>query len=212
MRTSRCTTFAAVLAVLCGAWLFAPATHAVNTIPMNVSDLIRESDQIVVGTVSAVNSGFQKNQLPYTEVVVNVSESIRGNGEKTLTFRQFGLPSAQPAKDGRRYVGLVAGMPQYKPGEHVVLFLSRSSSIGYRSTIGLGLGKFSLRGGNLENEFNNAGLFQNLKMAATALDEKESRLVQTEQGAVGAEAFLGFVRRAVSEKWFTVKTPKGVTQ
>lgn len=212
MRTTRRTAIAAVLTVLGAVWLWLPQIQAVNTTPMNVSDLIRESNQIVVGTVSAVNQGIGTNQLPYTEVVVKVSESILGASGTTLTFRQFGLQSPQPDKESRRYVGLVAGMPRYKAGEHVVLFLSPTSSIGYRSTIGLGQGKFALSGGNLENEINNAGLFQNLNVALTALDDKESRLLDTEQGAVGADAFLGFVRRAVSEKWFKPAPTKKVSQ
>jgi hypothetical protein len=208
MRSNRRTTIAAVLVVLGGAWLCAPPDHAMNTKPMNLADLVHESNQIVVGNVSAVNQGIGANHLPYTDVEVRVSESILGASGATLTFRQFGLQSAIPASDGRRYAGLVAGMPHYKVGDYVVLFLSKTSSIGYRSTIGLGQGKFELRGGNLENGVNNAGLFQNLNLGRKRLDDKEKHLVTTTQGAVGADAFLGFLRRAVREKWWNAPTRK----
>ena len=196
------TTIAAALAVLAGAWLWAPPSHAMNTKPMNLSDLVRESNQIVVGHVVAVNQGVGANHLPYTDVEVKVSESILGAGATTITFRQFGLQSPLPAADGRKYVGLVAGMPQYKAGEQVVLFLGKTSSIGYRTTIGLGQGKFALRGGNLENEVNNTGLFQNLDLSRKGLDEKEQRLLTTTHGTVGSESFLGLLRRAVNENWW----------
>jgi len=202
------TTIAAALAVLAGAWLWAPPSHAMNTKPMNLSDLVRESNQIVVGHVVAVNQGVGANHLPYTDVEVKVSESILGAGATTITFRQFGLQSPLPAADGRKYVGLVAGMPQYKAGEQVVLFLGKTSSIGYRTTIGLGQGKFALRGGNLENEVNNAGLFQNLDLGRRRLDDKEQHLVTTTQGAVGSDTFLSFLRRAVNGKWWVAPTKK----
>jgi hypothetical protein len=158
--------------------------------------------------------GINVNQLPYTEVTVKVSESILGTSGATLTFRQFGLQTALPAVDGRRYAGLVAGMPQYTVGEHVVLFLGKTSSLGYRTTIGLGQGKFDLRGGNLQNEVNNSGLFQNINLGRKHLDDKERHLVTTTQGAVGADTFLSFLRRAVTEKWWIApvvkKTPTPV--
>jgi len=208
MRSNRSTAIAAALVVLGGAWLWGSPAQAMNAKPMNLSDLVRESNQIVVGSVSSVNQGIGANHLPYTDVEVKVSESILGTTGPTLTLRQFGLQSALPAADGRRYVGLVAGMPQYKAGEHVVLFLGKTSSIGYRTTIGLGQGKFALRGGNLENEVANAGLFQNINLGKTRLNDKEKHLVTTTQGAVGAETFLGFLRRAVSENWWSARTKK----
>jgi hypothetical protein len=208
MRGMRRSTIAAMLIVLGAVFYLAPQGFALNTKPMNVSDLVRESSQIVVGAVSAVRQGIGDNHLPYTEIELKVSESILGTSGTTLTFRQFGLSSPLPAVNGRRYIGLVAGMPQYKVGEHVVLFLGKTSPIGYRTTIGLGQGKFALRGGNLQNEVNNAGLFQNLVFGKKQrLDDKEKSLVATSVGAVGSETFLGFVRRAVHEKWWPAPTP-----
>jgi hypothetical protein len=167
-----------------------------------------------VGYVVAVNQGMGANHLPYTEVELKISESILGAGATTLTFRQFGLQTPLPAANGRKYVGLVAGMPKYKAGEQVVLFLGKTSSLGYRTTIGLGQGKFDLRGGNLENDFNNAGLFQNLDLGTRPLGPKEKHLVTTTQGAIGADTFLSLLRRAVNEKWWVAppakKTPTPV--
>ena len=202
MKGIRRNSIAAALIALGGAWLWAPPDHALSTKPMNLSDLVRGSSQIVVGTVSAVNQGIGTNHLPYTDIEVKVSDSIRGTAVSTLTFRQFGLQSALPAESGRRYAGAVAGMPQYKSGEQVVLFLSPASSIGYRTTIGFGQGKFSLRGGNLTNEVNNSGLFQNLDLGTRHLNDKEKHLVTTSEGVVGADTFVNFVRRAVDGKWW----------
>src|SRR6185436_17938742 len=105
--------------------------------------------------------------------------------------------------------GLVAGMPQYKAGDEVVLFLGKTSPIGFRATIGLGQGRFALRGGNVVNEVDNAGLFKDLDVRNRKLDEKERHLVTTTHGVLGADTFLSFLRRAVGEKWWNgSNTPK----
>lgn len=195
---------AAALLALGAAWLAAPPSLALNTKQVNLADMVRKSDQIVAGTVTAVNEGTDQRGLPYTEIQLKVAESIRGTAGPTLTFRQFGLQTAQPAAGGRKFLGLVAGMPRYAKGEQVVLFLSRTSAIGFRSTIGLTQGRFVLSGGNFENGANNAGLFQGVDLSKARLDAKERFLVTTQQGAVNADTFVGFVRRAVNENWWGV--------
>src|SRR5262249_47478739 len=158
------TSITAAILALGGAWLGAPA-HASSSVPMTLPDLVRESPQIVVGTVSSVTDHADAGKVPFTEIQVQVSETIRGESAATLTFRQFGLQSPQPAADGRRYVGIVAGLPRYKAGEPVVLFLGPVSRIGLRTTTGLGQGRFVRRGDTLVNETNNAGLFQGVSFS-----------------------------------------------
>jgi hypothetical protein len=206
--TFRRVSIAAALLALGGAWLLAPPSQALSLQPLNVSDLVRESTQIVRGTVTAVNEGMDLNHLPYTEIQVRVSETIRGASMATLTFRQFGLQTPQSAENGRRYVGLVAGMPRYAEGDNVLLFLGPVSAIGYRTTVGLGQGRFALRGGNFQNDFNNAGLFKNVTYGKPALSDREKSMVATEQGAVRADAFVGLVRQAVSGKWWDAPAAK----
>ena len=205
MKRNTIPVIAAFLA-LGGAWLAAPPSLALSAKPVNVADMVRQADQIVSGTVAAVDQGFDQRGLPYTEVQVKVAESIRGIASATLTFRQFGLQTAMPAANGRKFLGLVAGMPRYAKGEQVVLFLSRASTIGFRSTVGLEQGRFVLRGGNLENGANNAGLFQNVDLSKVRLDAKEKFLVATQQGSLSADTFIEVVRRAVNENWFVVPT------
>ena len=163
MRIRRASIAAALLA-LGGAWLLAPPSRATSMKPLNLSDLVRESTHIVSGTVSAVSEGIDLNKIPYTEIQLKVSESIRGETNGKMTFRQFGLQSARPDENGRKFLGLIAGMPRYAVGDHVVLFLGPTSKIGYRTTVGLGQGHFALRGGTLQNDLNNSGLFRNLNI------------------------------------------------
>ena len=210
MRIRRASIAAALLA-LGGAWLLAPPSRATSMKPLNLSDLVRESTHIVSGTVSAVSEGIDLNKIPYTEIQLKVSESIRGETNGKMTFRQFGLQSARPDENGRKFLGLIAGMPRYAVGDHVVLFLGPTSKIGYRTTVGLGQGHFALRGGTLQNDLNNSGLFRNLNIRSTRLTEKETALVGTEQGGVVTDTFLGLVRRAVMESWWDAPGPGNPT-
>lgn len=202
---------AAALLALGAAWLLPQPGFALTTKPMNMSDLVRQSEEIVTGTVTEVSQGTDDRGFPYTEIQLRVAEAIRGDARGTLTFRQLGFQTAQPAVDGRRQLNLVAGMPRYTKGDQVALFLSRTSSIGLRTTVGLEQGRFALRGGNFENGVKNAGLFRNVDFSKATLDTKEQAVTTTEVGAVNAEAFLGLVRRAVARNWWAKPLKKEAT-
>jgi hypothetical protein len=175
--------------------------YALSSDPVNLADLVRESGQIVFGTVSEVRQGIDGSGLPYTEVQIAVDETIRGDGAATLTFRQFGL-QREAAADRRSFFRLDAGMPRYAEGEQVMLFLSPASAIGFRTTVGLDQGRFVLGLGTLKNGVNNAGLFHDVDLSARKLDAKELLLVSTPQGELDADSFVAFVRRAVRENWW----------
>jgi len=206
MRLRRFVAAGALLA-LCGAGLLAPPAGAMSLRPLNVSDLVKQATHIVRGTVASVREGIDQNRLPYTEVEVTVSETVKGSAGTTLTFRQFGLQTPRPSENGHKYIGLIAGMPRYAAGDQVFLFLGPVSSIGYRTTIGLGQGHFALRGGNFQNDANNAGLFRNVGYGNHNLSDKEKSMTAVQQGAVGAETFVGLVRRAVSGNWWAALGP-----
>jgi hypothetical protein len=165
--------------------------------PLNVSELVRRSSDIVVGTVTRVTEA-PTGALPTVEVELRLSETIRGGARGTLAFRQ--LASGVPGKpeNGRRYVGLVPGMPSYRRGDHVLLFLGPQGSLGLRSTVGLQQGRFSLGAGGAENGVGNQGLFRDLRVRAR--DEKEAAVLANTRGAIHTEAFLSLLRRAVAEK------------
>jgi hypothetical protein len=202
----RFTTIAAALIALGAAWLAGPPSFALSTNPFTVADLIRQADQIVAGTVTAVSEGTDGRGLPYTQVELKVAESIRGNARGTMTFRQFGLQTPRAAANGRTFIGVVAGMPRYAKDQQVLLFLSRTSTIGFRTTLGLEQGRFELRGGNAHNGANNAGLFRGVDLSSRTLSSKEKFLAATDQGALNADTFLALVRRAVNESWFVQPT------
>lgn len=198
----RGTRIAAALAVALGAALGLPAVYAtsMNGV-MNLAALVRESPVIVVGTVTDVATRHVGN-LPCSEITIEVSQTIRGSVERTLSFRQLNVPAVQPPADGRRYAGVIAGMPQYLQGERVLLFLGAPGAQGLRTTVGLQQGKFVLAGGLVQNEFQNRGLFRNIDTRGARLNVDETALLATTAGGVSANAFVGLLGRAVSENWW----------
>src|SRR5262245_44867932 len=168
----------------------------------NFVDLLSEANAIVVGRVEAVTDGLDGRGIPYTEIRLDVSESIRGNISGSYTFRQFGLTNPRLSSDGtRKLMPGPTGFPQYAVGEQVVLFLRPAAAwTGFRMPVGVSQGKFNLGPGRAENDMGNAGLFHNVRLDKRSQNDETHRMM-TSTGAVNPDAFLSFVRRAVHERW-----------
>ena len=168
----------------------------------NVVDLVSDSELIIRGAVKEVTDGFE-NGLPYTQVTLEVNEALRGQVGEEYTFRQFGLTQPRRMENGKVYLGVTPdGWAKYEVGEEAMLFLYKPASItGLRTTTGLGQGKVVFKGGNAESQFGNDGLFANVELDTKLQNDKDKRLLATKKGAVNAESFQSFVRRAVNNKW-----------
>lgn len=177
---------------------------ASTVLATNVAELLGQADAILVGIVTEVTDGVDADTgLPYTQVNMEVTESIRGGATGTWKFQQVGLLDPRPvAGTNRSLLGAIEGMPRFAAGEEVVLFLTPTASVtGFRTTVGLGQGKFNIRANGVSNGQNNEGLFANLAVEPNLMSQKDRRMVATSQGTVDTATFLSFVRRAVSEKW-----------
>ncbi len=168
----------------------------------NIVDLIGDSELIVRGSVKNVTDGIE-NGVPYTEITIQVSESLRGRFEKEYTYRQFGLLKPRSMGNGKVNLNVTPdGWSKYSQGEDVVLFLyKRAAKTGLRTTVGLGQGKLAIKGGNVASQFDNVGLFDNVEVDTKLLNDRDKRLLGTKKGAVNKESFMSFVRKAVKNKW-----------
>ena len=170
----------------------------------NLAELLGQADTIIVGTVTEVTDGVDADTgLPYTQVNMDVTESIRGGATGTYKFQQVGLLNPRPmAGTNRALMGAIEGMSRFEAGEQVLLFLGPTASVtGFRTTVGLRQGKFNIRANGVSNGQNNEGLFVNLAVEPNLMSAKDRRMIATSQGTVDTTTFLNFVRRAVSEKW-----------
>ena len=175
--------------------------QAKNMKKQNLLELMTHTDSILVGMVSAKNDGFQGG-LPYTEITVDVGQSIKGSHGESYTFRQFGLIEPKTTGDGRVNLMVTpAGWPTYAKGEQVMLFLHKpASETGFQTTAGLTQGKFTIRGEQIANGIGNDELFARMKIDRK-LDRSQQDLVNQRSGAYAAQEFLSIVRTAVEENW-----------
>lgn len=189
---------AAFLALVC----VAMQAGATTVRPMNIIDLIDNSETIVAGRVEQVTDGFAPGGIPYTEVTVQVYERYRGAPDSTFTFRQFGLTGPRARPGGKVYFGgRPEGWPAWKVGEISLLFLYPQARVtGFRTTVGLGYGKLGMGNGVAVNGYNNAGLFSNTGVDRSTLSADEQRMFDAKNGPVNADALRTFLRRTVNAR------------
>jgi hypothetical protein len=194
------TTLLIAGVVACSAW-YAGATSVRHR---DIGRLISLGEQIIVGEVLDVHDGIDANNVPYTEITINIRETAKGSARGTYTFRQFGL--IEPRDMGNGLVNLNVtpdGWPTYSQGEDVVLFLYKAARLtGLRTTVGLEQGKFIIEDGYVTNAIGNAGLFSGVSVDKRQLNEKEIAMLQMRKGPVKEEFFLSFLRKALDQKWF----------
>jgi hypothetical protein len=102
--------------------------------------MVADAGAIFAGRVESVSSG-RIHGLPVTRVTFHVEENVRGAGTETVTLTFLGgrLPGGLPYR--------VAGMPEFSPGQRVVLLAYQASAIGLTSPVGLYQGHFPITAG-----------------------------------------------------------------
>jgi len=167
----------------------------------NLLDLMTHTDSILIGTVTNKTDGFYKG-LPYTEITLDVGQSIKGNQGSKYTFRQFGLIEPKSMGDGRvNLMVTLSGWPTYTKGEQVMLFLAKpASETGFQTTAGLTQGKFTIQGNRIANDTGNDALFAGVKITGK-LTPAQQDLVKQAGGAYQTQAFFSLVKTAVDEHW-----------
>lgn len=133
---------------------------AVQVLPVNLEKLVEKAGVIFDGTCLSVDSRTDEQGIIATYTTFNVHQTWKGEVPQTITIKTYG------GHHGSLKV-LVAGMPNFKPGERVLLFLHPTSEIGFTSPVGMGQGRFKIftsrdGGKKLINDDNNRLLFRNL--------------------------------------------------
>jgi hypothetical protein len=126
-------TLSALALLVCSA----PA-HATLVQAFDFEALSGFADAIVRGRVVDIESSWE-GRLIMTEVVVEVSECIKGDCERTLTVAVVGGAVGD-------LVAHAEGVARYTLGEDVVLFLESTVSGRRMRTIGMAQGKFAVDG------------------------------------------------------------------
>jgi hypothetical protein len=113
------------------------AAHATTFVLMDEPTLLHSSAAVIVGTVTAIESGGEPDGPIYTYVHVQPDRIIKGAlGLDPLVLREPG----GTVGDRREWV---YGAPEFRVGERALLFLSRNAD-GTLQTNSLAMGKYSL--------------------------------------------------------------------
>ncbi len=134
------------------------------TLTYNLEQMVDAADRIFVGKVIDTMEDYIQaagGELPVTVYTFEVDEVLRGDIGNTLTIQQFGHRSDVFGR----------GMPHYKVGSTVVLFLHADSQYGLTSPVGLGQGDFLVkmdgaRKVSVSNSRGNQGLLQGPRIDA----------------------------------------------
>ena len=95
-------------------------TRATTVLQKSFSDLVADSDTILVGTVSEITNG-QENGVPHTYVTFEDLEVVKGtHTDPTYTASVMG----GTAPDGSRMT--IAGVPQFEAGNQMVVFIQNN--------------------------------------------------------------------------------------
>src|SRR5438552_2520247 len=124
-----------LIGLIFGAAISALPLYATTVEKMELPRLVSASDNIVQGRVESVEARYE-NRMVYTYVSVVVDEPIKGERRRTVLVRQLG------GKIGAM-TAWIAGMPQFKTGDQVIVFLKNRQD-GTYDVIGLNQGKYDI--------------------------------------------------------------------
>jgi hypothetical protein len=117
------------------ALVIAAPLFATTVLKMDLQALVSASDSIVQGRVESVEARWESN-LAFTYTSVTVDEGLKGAPRRAVLIRQPG------GKIGALRVQ-VAGMPQFRTGDQVIVFL-KARADGTFDVVGLNQGKYDI--------------------------------------------------------------------
>ncbi|MFB3903339.1 MAG: hypothetical protein ACE15E_07795 [Acidobacteriota bacterium] len=118
--------------------LFGPATLAVSVKTLNLVQMTERADRVFHGKCLSRQTVDENASIPIVEYRFLVKKAIKGVADgETVVFRQVG--GSETGRPG------IPGVPQYRVGEELVLFLRKESRRGLTSPVGLGQGAFLVK-------------------------------------------------------------------
>ncbi len=126
------------LTALAGAAIAVQSAFATSVVLLSENKMIDGASLIVQGTVLSSQSAFRNGLVKvFTDVSIEVEDVLKGTF--TDPVLHVGLPGG--VVDGTTVH--IPGVPNFKPGSQVVVFLTQVNGSGY-TTVGLSQGKYTL--------------------------------------------------------------------
>lgn len=168
--------------------------YATSVRTVNLGEMVGYADRVFYGRCLEAAPAESKAGFAVVEYTFEVLEGIKGTaGSETVTFRQV-------QSGGKGQMG-IPGMPAYRPGQKLVLFLHGDSELGLTSPVGFMQGVFQVRhdGDALKvvNGLGNQNLGHGLSLAQgreLGLSSKQFREIER-GGAVRFDTLASAVRK-----------------
>ncbi len=154
-----------LLAATVTAAMVAPAA-ASRVRPLNLEEITRRAERIFSGRCTDVRRERDPGLgIEVSVVTLRVDHAVKGRLGRNVTVRSLDDAGSSPGEAD------AAGVPFFRPGEEVIVFLYPESSAGLTSPVGLGQGKFTVlrdkHGARFVfNKLGNRGLFRGLSAQA----------------------------------------------
>jgi len=118
--------------------LFSTTGLAISVRNVNLVEMVQKADKVFYGKCLSRETQDENTNIPIVEYKFQVKQAIKGvtDGE-TIVFRQ--VAGSEVGKPG------IPGVPQYRVGQELVLFLKKESPRGLTSPVGLGQGIFVVK-------------------------------------------------------------------
>jgi len=141
------------IAILPIALIFSVRTEAIMVMSFTVEELMARAEKVFIGTCTNVSHRVNDQGIPVTEVTFAVSEAVKGEVGTTVTFQQLDTQAQQrPLRSASQDLlqenpqgfaanAVIANLPNYLPGEEVLLFLAAPGKLGLTAPIGFTQGK-----------------------------------------------------------------------
>lgn len=184
--------------------------YAFRMVPMNLAEMSAEAERIVVGVCTAREEGSEPVppgglSVRFTQYTFQISDNLKGNAGRTLTIRQVRLGRA-PASSGygQPIDRDILPLPDYQPGQEVLLFLGPDSSLGLTSPVAMDQAVFDVatQAGQkaFRNRAGNRFLFRNMSASQLAvtrgLSSEEAALFPIKHGEpIPYAPFLSLIRK-----------------
>jgi hypothetical protein len=163
------------------------AAGATTIIRQDVPDLSRQADAVIRGTVSRAESRWSGDRRTiFTEVEIQVAETLKGPARKTVIVRE---PGGVVGNIGQR----VDGVASFQKGEEVVVFLARRPDDSF-AVEGMAQGKFRVE----RSSDGRAAFAVRGDVDALVLDPATGRPVQVEQRSRTLDELRGEIRSALA--------------
>lgn len=185
-------------------------------LPQNLERLESEAQLLFVGVCTSRTATIGPRGIPVNVFTFEVTEAVKGRLKKgsRVEFRQFG--SDVPHANGLTL--RVAGLPNYRVGQEVLLFLNRPSRIGLTAPVGLSQGVFPVvRGAKGKREivldpvrrkFLLSGMDIAKYAASSRFTASEQRLLSDLPKRVDVATFCSLLRKMGQERESQKQTGK----